>query len=203
MQIFICGTDTNIGKTIICSWLALHTKYPYFKPIQTGTDEGYDSSLVSELAGVTIYPEKFSYRESLSPHLAAHLQGEEININKITLPQERNLIIEGAGGVLVPINKEYLMIDLIKYLQIPVIIVASSRLGTINHTLLTLEALRSREIKILGVIVNGSVESANSDAIKFYGKTQILAELPWINSIDKNHLQNISLTKDLQIILAD
>src|ERR1700734_940810 len=119
MQVFITGTDTDIGKTIICSWLCLHTRHEYFKPIQTGASEGTDTVTVTRLAGVTTYPETYLYQAPLSPHLASALENEEIILERIRLPSSKNLIIEGAGGLLVPINKHYMMIDLMKYLNLP------------------------------------------------------------------------------------
>lgn len=201
MQIFISGTDTNIGKTIICSWLCVHTGYSYFKPIQTGTSQGSDSGLVHELSGANIHSEQFLYKDPVSPHLASKLVNEKIDLTKIILPQATNLIVEGAGGVLVPVNENYLMVDLIKQLKIPVIIVTSSRLGTINHTLLTIESLNKRNIKLLGVIINGIYNQDNTHAIEFYGNTKVLAQIPWLDNINRNSLKNIPLTTELKTIL--
>jgi len=198
MKIFITGTDTNVGKTLISSWLALHTGFSYFKPIQTGLKEGSDSSEVQRLANAKIYPESYAYNAPLSPHLAAKIEAEKIDLEKIILPQENNLIIEGAGGVLVPINDQYLMIDLIKKLGAPVIVVARTSLGTINHTLLSLEALKSRNIPIVGVIMNGEQNSQNSNAIEFYGQTSILTQFPKLEAVNKDTLQNVALTDKLK-----
>ena len=99
MKIFITGTDTNVGKTLISSWIALHTGFSYFKPIQTGTRDGSDSLEVQKLSDTKIYPESYAYKEPLSPHLAANLENDMIDIEKIVLPPSRNLIIEVAGGV--------------------------------------------------------------------------------------------------------
>jgi dethiobiotin synthetase len=143
MKIFITGTDTNVGKTLICSWIALHTGFAYFKPIQTGTSDGADSLEVQKLSDAKIYPEIYAYKEPLSLHLAARIEKDTIDIEKIVLPKEKNLIIEGAGGVLVPINDTYLMIDLIKKLGVSVILVTHTTLGTINHTLLSLIYVRA------------------------------------------------------------
>ena len=203
MQIFISGTDTNIGKTIIASWLALHTNSAYFKPIQTGAIEGRDSLDAQKLAGVKIYPEIFLYQKPLSPHLAAELEdNQEIEVEKIVLPQEKNLIVEGAGGLLVPINKKTLMIDLIAQLNLPIILVASSKLGTINHTLLSIEAIRSRNLSLLGVIMNGNLNYENKNAIEFYGKSQILAQFPWLDILDHDKLVNIALPEKLKQALT-
>jgi dethiobiotin synthetase len=198
MKIFITGTDTNIGKTLISSWITLHTGFPYFKPIQTGLKEGSDSHEVQRLSKVKIYPEIYAYKEPLSPHLAASLEGDTLDIKKIQLPQEDNLVIEGAGGVLVPLNEKHLMIDLIKKLTIPVILVARTTLGTINHSLLTLEALRSRNIPILGVIMKGEKNLQNSQAIELYGGISVLAEFPRLERVNIDSLKRISLPMKLK-----
>ncbi|MCZ2204442.1 dethiobiotin synthase [Bartonella sp. A05] len=200
-QIFISGTDTNVGKTLISAWIALHTGFSYFKPIQTGLKEGVDSYEVQRLSDVKIYPEIYAYKEPLSPHLAAKIENDTIDIEKIILPQRNNLIIEGVGGVFVPINNTYLMIDLIKKLGAPVILVSRTRLGTINHTLLSLEALRSRNIRVLGVIMNGEQNIQNCDAIEFYGRIPILAEFPELEIVNNNTLKNVALPQNLKQIL--
>ena len=201
MKIFMTGTDTHVGKTLISSWITLHTGFSYFKPIQTGLKEESDSCEVRKLSHAKIYPEIYAYQEPLSPHLAARMENDIIDIDKIILPQDDNLVIEGAGGVLVPINDTYLMIDLIKKLEAPVILVARTTLGTINHTLLSLEALRSRNIPVLGVIMNGEKNLENSHAIEIYGHTTILAEFPKIESVNLNQLSKIALSQKLKQIL--
>jgi dethiobiotin synthase len=201
MQIFISGTDTNIGKTLICNWLCLQAHYAYFKPIQTGALEQTDSSLIHERGNVQVYPETFCYQAPLSPHLAAATEGQEIDINNIVLPNEKNLIVEGAGGVLVPLNKQTLLIDLIRYLSLPLIIVASSRLGTINHTLLTLEAIKKRKIHVLGVIMNGPLNQENKNAIEYYGEVEVLAQMPWLEQLNESTLKNIPLPNSLSTLL--
>lgn len=201
MQIFVTGTDTNVGKTTISSWLCLHTGYSYFKPIQTGSTLGTDSHQMSNLTNANVYKENFVYKRPLSPHLAASLENDSINIDRISLPKTHNLITEGAGGVLVPINKTTLMVDLIKKLAIPTILVARSTLGTINHTLLSLEALRARNIPILGVILNGLPSQDNLEAIEFYGRVQVLASVPKLQQVDREHLMQVPLSNRLKAIL--
>lgn len=201
MKIFIAGTDTNIGKTLASSWLCLHTGFDYFKPIQTGVIEGSDSEMVKKLSGSKVHKEAYVFKEPVSPHLAAYLENRSIDAKNIKLPSVDNVIVEGAGGLLVPINKEDLMINLIEQFAIPVILVASSRLGTINHTLLSLEALRNRNVEILGVIVSGEINQSNCDAIEFYGRSKVLAQLPYLDKISKSTLQAISLTKELKEVL--
>jgi len=201
MQIFITGTDTDIGKTTVSSWLCLHSTYSYFKPIQTGSDVGSDSKILSKIIQNTIYPEIYCYKKPLSPHLASSLENQEINLENIILPKAHNLIVEGAGGVLVPINKNQLIIDLIKYLELPVILVTKPYLGTINHTLLSIAALSARQINILGFIMNGEENKYNSDAIEYYGKIPLLATIPTLTQITKESLLNIPLTDALKAIL--
>ncbi|RYE06135.1 MAG: dethiobiotin synthase [Rickettsiaceae bacterium] len=202
MKIFLTGTDTDIGKTLVASWICLHSKYSYFKPIQTGSDNSLtDKEIVENLSDTKIYNETYIFKDPYSPHKAAKLENTSINIENIKLPTDNNIIIEGAGGILVPINDRYLMIDLIIYLNLPVIVVARPGLGTINHTCLTLEVLKLRRIKILGVIINGGIDQDNKEAIMHYGNTQILAELPKFGQVTKQILSNFSLPINLKNIL--
>ena len=203
MQIFITGTDTNVGKTVVCSWLCLQASYDYFKPIQSGVSEGRDSLLVSKYSGAHVYPEAYCYQAPLSPHLAAAAEQETIDIHRIQLPPSNNLIIEGAGGVLVPIHSKILIVDLIKQLNLPVILVASSRLGMINHTLLSIEALRARDLTVMGVIVSGEPNEGSCRSIEEYGNTQILAQLPLLPEVSKTALSRVPLGLNLTSILTE
>lgn len=200
MKIFITGTDTNIGKTLVSSWLCLHFNFQYFKPIQSGFDSesDTDTSAVAKLAQCVVHKESYIYKTPCSPHLAAKIEGEVINTDTINLPKAERLVVEGAGGALVPINNNFLVIDLIKQLKLPAIVVASSRLGTINHTLLTLEALRARNIQILGVIINGPLNENNAIAIEFYGKISILAQVPQLDAVNYNSLLKLYPPKKLK-----
>jgi dethiobiotin synthetase len=200
-MIFITGTDTNIGKTLVSSWLCLHSRYAYFKPIQTGVGEGRDSDTVQQLSDTLIYPEAYVYQAPVSPHYAAELENEIIDISSIQLPTRERLIVEGAGGVLVPINDNVLMVDLMAQLNLPVILVSSSRLGTINHTLLSLEALAVRELTVLGVIMTGESNQSNREAIERYGHVEVLAHLPWLSEINQYALKNIPLSSVLHHLL--
>jgi dethiobiotin synthetase len=201
MRIFITGTDTNIGKTLVASWLCLHTGYDYVKPIQTGSCEGTDSDTLRHLTQSIIHPETYVYSPPVSPHLAASQAGEEINLSQIHLPLSPCLLIEGAGGVLVPLNRHDLMIDLITYCQAPVILVTSSRLGTINHTLLSVAALRQKHIEILGVIVTGPINQDNCEAIEKYGQVPILAQLPYLPQVNQETLKAVPLSPVLTKLL--
>ena len=180
---FVTGTDTDVGKTVAAAWVTLQLDGCYWKPVQSGLSEGRtDTEVVHALTGFAparFLKSRYSLTEPLSPHEAARLDGVTIKLEDFWLPQiERPLIIEGAGGVLVPLNGEETMRDLMRHLGLPLIVVARSSLGTINHTLLTLEALRARDLPIAGVILNGVPNAANQAAIEKFGKVRILAALP-------------------------
>ena len=197
MKLFMTGTDTNIGKTLVSSWLCLHTRAHYFKPIQSGSVEGCDRETVEMLADAKTYPEIYCFKAPVSPHWAALLENQMIDITEIQLPVCEKLIIEGAGGVFVPLNDQDLMIDLIEKLALPVLLVASSRLGTINHTLLSLAALRARQIPILGVIISGEPNENTKQAIIHHGQVEVLAELPNLEVISREALLDVPLGSKL------
>ena len=198
MRLFVTGTDTNVGKTIISAWLCYNLKASYWKPIQSGIIEGFDSKTVSELSGAKIFPETYSLKAPLSPHLAASLEGIQIDLKKMTLPStNQSLIVEGAGGVMVPLNEEHTILDLIAHLKIPTLVVARSSLGTINHTCLTLEALRSRSLPVLGIVMNGPYNADNKQAIEHFGKTKVLAEIEPLTSLTKQSLTQIPFPPSL------
>ena len=193
---FVTGTGTGIGKTVISAWLALHLKADYWKPVQSGMSE-QDSATVRHLAGLDnhrIHPETYCLQAPLSPHEAARREDIHIRPAAFRLPHTTApLIVEGAGGVLVPLDTDWLMVDLMVQLALPVILVASTTLGTINHTLLSLEALRARQLDIAGVILSGPPAAHNHEAIQAFGHVDILAHLPWLDTPDRQELTRIPL----------
>lgn len=193
MQIFVTGTDTSVGKTVISSWLVMRMNAHYWKPIQTcAPHEEDDSQIVQRITNLPanrIIPSIYSFTRPVSPHLAAKLAGQAIDFEAIILPKTSPLIVEGAGGVMTPINDNYKMIDLIKKFNILTAIVARSTVGTINHTCLTIEALRSRNIPIWGVIMNGPKNIDNKQAIEKYGKVKVLAELEHMDNLNYEQLK--------------
>ena len=202
MRLFVTGTDTNIGKTLVCSWLCAHTRWPYVKPIQTGAQQdvgqsscqgGRDTACVAQLAGVQVFPETYLYPHPASPHVAAALAGSAIDPKAIVLPPCAHLIVEGAGGVMVPLTQDTLMIDLIQRLSLACLVVAPGRLGTINHTLLTLEALKRRAIPILGVILSDGSPSPHAEAITDHSGVEVLAHLPFCHPLTPQTLRAIPL----------
>jgi dethiobiotin synthetase len=204
MGIFVTGTDTNVGKTIISAWLCYNLKASYWKPGQSGAIEGSDSAIVTDLSGAEIFPEAYSLKAPLSPHLAASLEGIQIDLNKITPPlTDKPLIIEGAGGIMAPLNNKHTILDLIGQLKVPTIVVARSTLGTINHTCLTLEALRSRSLPVLGVIMNGPKNSDNKEAIEYFGRTKVLAEIEPLTPLTMKTLSQLPFPPSLHEFLYE
>jgi dethiobiotin synthetase len=196
---FITGTDTGVGKTLLSALLCAALDASYWKPIQTGTEVDSDSGTVRALAGLTpdkILLETYQFAPPVSPHLAARLAGVRIDLAKIKLPAgDSPLIVEGAGGVLVPINERELMVDLMRQLGLPVLLAARSSLGTINHTTLSLAALRNAGIEVAGVVMVGAPNAENRAAIEEYGKVRVVGEIPWMTEINRAALLEIFSTQ--------
>ena len=191
--VFVTGTDTGIGKTLVSACLLRAWSAEYWKPLQTGLDDDPgDGAVVSRLAGLPadrLHPPVAALRASLSPEDAARLEGVAITRIEALPPPlaaagDPPLVVEGAGGVLVPVDADILMADLIGELGLPAILVARSTLGTINHTLLSLAALRERGVRVAGVIMNGPASPGNRSAIERHGAVRVLAEIPTQDRID-------------------
>ena len=198
---FVTGTDTDVGKTLVAAWLLTHVDACYWKPVQAGTEPETDTEAVRRLAEVgddRIVTEAYVLPEAMAPHEAARRAGVRIDMTKIVPPRlERPLVVEGAGGMLVPLNEESNVIDIAGKLGLPVILVARSTLGTINHTLLSLEALRRRGLPLAGVVMSGPKTPHNRTAIERYGKTKIIAEIPFLPSVTRASLLAIEPEFDL------
>ncbi|HEY7170144.1 MAG TPA: dethiobiotin synthase [Vicinamibacterales bacterium] len=188
--LFVTGTDTGVGKTIVSAALVhqFRRRGPvrYWKPVQTGIEEDDDTATVRRLAACRaeeIFEDGVRLPRPLSPHASARLAGVTITIDDILRRiagqgSPPSWIVEGAGGVLVPLNDRQLMIDLMVRLALPVVVAARSGLGTINHTLLTLEALAARGLTVAGVVMNGPLDPSNRAAIETYGHVAVIGELP-------------------------
>jgi len=185
---FVTGTDTGVGKTVVSAALALHTGYGYWKPIQTGPES--DTAEVHRLAGCEVFDHGVRLADPVSPHLAAERAGMPIDLSKIVwqAPAGGSWIVEGAGGVLVPVNDHEEMIDLMTLLALPIIVVARSTLGTINHTLLTLAALRERGLSVDRVVVVGTPHPENTTAIHKFGNVPVTA-MPWFDPLTREALE--------------
>jgi dethiobiotin synthetase/malonyl-CoA O-methyltransferase len=191
--VFVTGTDTGIGKTLVSAWLARGWRAAYWKPIQSGMTEGTDSAWVARMVpGVEILPSAVELQAPLSPHDAARRERRRIELSSLILPEtERPLVVEGAGGAMVPINETALMVDLIARLGLPALVVARSGLGTINHTLMTLEVLRRRRVPLLGVVLNGQRNPANRQAIEHFGGVPVLAEIQPLPAVTRAMLESL------------
>nr|CRH07661.1 Dethiobiotin synthetase [Candidatus Magnetococcus massalia] len=194
--VFVTGTDTEAGKSIASAWLVRQLQADYWKPIQSGLEEQTDSQKVAHLAGLSpgqVLPERFRLQRPMSPHISAELEGVSIGLDDFQLPQTTApLVVEGAGGVLVPLNGRDLMIDLMVQLDLPVIVTARTGLGTINHTLLTLEALRSRGLTVLGLILSGAAYPSNHDAVVHYGQAPLIAHIPLLDPLTPEALAQVA-----------
>ena len=183
----ITGTDTGIGKTVFSAALAGAMGTPYWKPIQSGLDEETDSQAVARLAGVRVRPEAYRLVTPASPHLAAEIDGVTVEPDALT-PPEGELIVEGAGGALVPVTRNLLYADLFARWQIPVIVRARTVLGTINHSLLSLEALRCRGVTVHSIAFVGEAEPASEEAVIRLGKVTHLGRLPRLDPLTPDTL---------------
>ncbi len=194
-SIIVSGTDTGVGKTLLSAILmASLPEYTYWKPIQSGTAEETDSKTVKVLSGCSserIIPESYVFSQPFSPHLAARLDGKTIEPKNLRLPSVAPIIIEGAGGLLVPLTHDLLFIDIFKSWNWPVLLACRSELGTINHTLLSLEALRNRGIPILGCVLIGEANPENEKAIEYYGDTVVVGRIPIISTFTTDSLRGI------------
>jgi len=195
--LFVTGTDTGVGKTVLSA--ALMLRYPearYWKPIQTGPDD--DSTEVGRLSGGQVLDKGIRLPDPVSPHLAARLAGMTIEIPS-RATDGAVYIVEGAGGVLVPLNDTQTMVDLMARFGLPVVVAARTSLGTINHTLLTVEVLRARGLQVAGVAMIGTGNADNRAAIEHYGNVAVIAEMPHFDPLTPEALRRWAdtLPKDL------
>lgn len=194
-RLIVTATDTNVGKTVFAAMLTLALGAVYWKPIQSGIADGTDTETVRRLTGLPdqhVRPERYCFSQPLSPHRAAELDGITIDDRRLDPPGDlapgQTLIIEGAGGVLVPITRSLLQIELFARWQAPVLVCARTRLGTINHTLLTIEALHRRGLPIVGLAFIGEAmpdtERTIADFAKDRAGVPVLGRLPWLPRLD-------------------
>lgn len=187
----ITGTDTDVGKTVFAAGLAQALKAAYWKPVQAGLDGPTDSEEVTRLApAATVLPEAHCFRTPCSPHEAGRIDGIKASDDDLQLPEtERVLVVEGAGGLMVPYRHDLLSIDLFKRWELPLIVVARTRLGTINHTLLTLGAARTHGLAVAGVAFVGEAEPVAEEAIVAFGNVAHLGRLPYLDPLDAGMLE--------------
>ena len=193
-RFFVTGTDTGVGKTVVSAILTAGLGAVYWKPVQSGLEGVTDTEWMRRVTGLPeahFVPETYRLQHPLSPHAAAALEEVCIELERFQVPDmdpSTYLIVEGAGGIMVPLNAQHTLLDLMKRLEFPVLLVARSGLGTINHTLLSIEQLRRHHIEVLGVVLNGDKNPGNRMAIEHYGKVSVLAEIENLTQIDRQSM---------------
>ena len=193
---FVTGIDTDIGKTVVSAIVVEALEADYWKPIQSGDLHNTDSNKIEKLVNfsVKIHPETYRLNKALSPHASAKLDGVKIALSSFNLPDTKNnLIIEGAGGLLVPINEEgdYLS-DIIVKLDVEVILVSKNYLGSINHTLLSIEYLKSKKVDIKGIIIVGEANASSESIITKNTGVPILYHVPLTEEVSKEFIKEQS-----------
>jgi dethiobiotin synthetase len=190
---FIAGIGTDVGKTLASAILAEKWQADYWKPVQSGSIEGLDSDIVRSLISnpySQIHKESYVLKNFSSPHYAAALEGLEIQIDKIKIPKTgRTLLIEGAGGIMVPLSDKYLVADLIKQFSIPVILVCRAYLGAINHTLLSIDYLERNNIPLKGLIFNSDKNSELEKIVSKFKSFPVLARIPECQNVNKSFIK--------------
>jgi dethiobiotin synthetase len=186
-RIIVTGTDTGIGKTVFAAGLAGMLDGVYWKPIQAGVEEETDRGTVLRLSGLSpdrILPEAYVLRTPASPHLAAERDGIVIDPDALILPDiDRPLVVEGAGGLMVPLNRKVTYVDLMARWNARVVLCARTKLGTINHSLLSVEALRNRSIAIAGIVFIGDENQESERIIAELGQVRHLGRLPYLDPL--------------------
>jgi len=188
MRFVVTGTDTDVGKTVFCAGLAGLLGARYWKPVQAGFPT--DSQTVAALTGVEILPEAYRLKLAASPHQAAEEEGITIDPDRLLVP-EGPVVIEGAGGLMVPLTRQALFIDVFARWQIPLILCARTQLGTINHTLLSLAAIRARSIPLQGVAFIGEANDESERIITEIGQVKRLGRLPMIEPLSAGRLADV------------
>jgi dethiobiotin synthetase len=187
-RIVVTGTDTGIGKTVFSAGLAGALDATYWKPVQSGLDGETDSDIVRRLSGLgaeRILPERYRLVTPASPHLAAEIDGVTIDPDQLAQPSTPGpLVIEGAGGLMVPLTREFTYLDMFARWRAPLVLCARTTLGTINHTLLSIAAIRAHGVPLLGVAFIGDENRDSEQTIVAMGRTWHLGRLPTLPHLD-------------------
>jgi dethiobiotin synthetase len=188
-QFFVTGISTEVGKTVCSALLVKALEADYWKPVQSGDLDLTDTMKVAHWTGTSLpsprfHPETYRLTEPLSPHASAAIDGIRIELERFQLPPtERPLIVEGAGGLLVPLNEKDTVLDLMERLQLPVILVSRNYLGSINHTLLSIAQLRQRGIPLAGLVFSGNPVPASETVIEQLSGVQVLFRIPEFSAL--------------------
>lgn len=199
--LIVTGTDTGIGKTVFAAGLTMALGAMYWKPVQSGLADATDTDTVRDLSGAEVLPEAYRLNLPASPHLSAEDMGVEIDLSRLTLPQvDGPLVVEGAGGLMVPLNRQSFYLDLIAHWQAPVVLVARTALGTINHTALSLMALRGAGCEVVGVGFVGDPEPEVEQTIAEMCDVQHLGRLPFLAELTQQTLADAFSAIDVATI---
>lgn len=180
-KIFITGIGTDVGKTVVSAIVTEALQADYWKPVQTGSYLSCDADTVKRLISnskTQIHPEVYKLQQPLSPHAAAEHENIKLSLSEINLPKTENtLVIEGAGGIMVPLNDNEFILDIIKKFDAETILVIQNYLGSINHSLLSIDCLKNHKVKILGIIFNGPPHKMSEDIIIKYSNVPVLGHI--------------------------
>jgi len=205
MRLIVGGTDTDVGKTVVSALLVQGLGARYWKPVQSGLAAGSDSQWVQAMLGLPpgrLVEERYRLQAPVSPHWAAEQDQVVIDPQRLALPAgEGPLVVETAGGLMTPLGRDWLQIDQIRRWGLPLVLVARSGLGTLNHTLLSLEALRQRSIPVLGLVLNGPFHPDNPRTLAGLGGVPVLAQLPRLEPLNAAALQRQWLESGLSLTL--
>lgn len=192
MKVFVTAIGTDSGKSLVSAILTEALQAVYWKPIQAG--EPTDTSFIKKfLPNVQTLPEAYALTQPMSPHAAASFDGVQINLQKLTLPvTESSLVVEGAGGLLVPINDKETIADMVLQLKLPVVLVVNLYLGCINHTLLTLNEIERRGIELKGIVFNGEGFEEARTYIQQYSSAPVILSIPTLASINSEIIQELA-----------
>lgn len=194
-RLVVCGTDTDVGKTVVSALLVQGLGAWYWKPVQSGLEQGGDRAWLTSVLQLPLerqLPEAYAFQAAVSPHWAAEMETQTIDPDRLAPPETKGqpLVIETAGGLHVPLNRHWLQIDQLERWHLPVVLVARSGLGTLNHTLLSLEALKRRSIPVLGLFLNGPLHADNPRTLEQFGGVPVLAQMPRLDPLDAASLQD-------------
>ena len=194
--IAVMGIHTGIGKTIVSAIITEALQADYWKPVQAGSLDETDSMLVGSLVSnmnTRVLDEVFRLTQPMSPHAAARIDGINIELKNIVLPATDNfLVVETAGGIHSPLNDDATMIDLVTHLKLPCVLVVQHYLGSINHSLMSIEIMQKRNVQLKGIVINGDSNKASEDFITSYAKVPILAHIPNIENINSKTINKIA-----------
>ena len=201
MSVIIAGIHTGIGKTICSAVICQAAGYDYWKPVQAGALEDSDSIIVNKLVTnplCSIHPEAYLLQIAASPHYAAGIENIEIKRESIVLPaSSNNIVVETAGGIMSPLAKNFLNIDLIQHLKLPVVLVAANYLGSINHTLLSFYALQKSNVETLGIVFSGAVTTSSQQFILDQTQLNLLFSIPLFEEVTPEAIKKFANSTSL------